>query len=380
VEINIYDRLTSLITADVVKAIFSGGYKETSKAILRKVQLRGVLGLQVEKFIGKKALHDNIGFDKIIDYIRTNFHNAFRQIDVFCVDKTVTFLVSKNGLVTERQSKAPAKTNASLSHNREKSYILSEGKDIPVLKDLGIFNSENRLIKAKADKFKQINRFVELIDDEFKSYDKPDITILDFGCGKSYLTFVVYYYFKHIRGIDVKVIGYDIKSEIVTQCNKLAKKYAYNNLTFLEGDVACQEFNFGVDMVITLHACNTATDHALAKAIKNKVGYIFSVPCCQHEINAQLKTDSEYQILTEHGLIKERFSALITDAIRAEVLLSCNYAVDVIEFVDFEHSPKNLMIRAKLKTNGTVKPNLTRAEKLLEDFACKHCLVELIKY
>ena len=269
-------------------------------------------------------------------------------------------------------------TQTPLTHNRQKQYILSEGTPIPALIDLGIFNSNYEIIKSKFDKFKQINRFIEIIDDSFKTTNKDEITILDFGCGKSYLTFIVYYYFTYIKNIKATIIGYDLKADVVENCNKIATKYGYNNLKFFVNDVTNDKlFEGNIDMIITLHACDIATDYALFFAIKNNVKNIFSVPCCQHEINNSISKGGDYDILLKHGLIKERFSALLTDSIRAEILHESGYHVDVLEFVDFTHSPKNLMLRATKVAKG-FKPNFD-IEKLTKQYKFNQTLYNLIK-
>jgi SAM-dependent methyltransferase len=262
------------------------------------------------------------------------------------------------------------------SHNKEKSYILKQGENIPALVDLGVFSKELTIVKSKYDKFKQINRFIEIIDDAFGKLNKDEITILDFGCGKSYLTFIVYYYFTEIKKVKAKVIGYDLKEDVVKNCNEIAERYGYSDLKFYVNDVTKGELYDGnVDMVITLHACDIATDFALFHAIQNGVSHIFSVPCCQHEICSSIKKGGDFDLLLSHGLIKERFSALLTDSIRAEILKECGYEVDIIEFVDFAHSPKNLMLRCKLKKKKT--PDLSEVRKLCETYGFKQKLFEL---
>ena len=221
-----------------------------------------------------------------------------------------------------------------------------------------MFTKDFKIVKSKYDKYKQINRFIELIDHEFKNSQEKQITILDFGCGKSYLTFFVYYYFVEVKKMNAKIIGYDLKEDVVAHCNQIAKKYNYNNLEFIVSNVATDQlYKDKIDMVISLHACDTATDYALNYAIKNNVTHIFSVPCCQHEINLSIKKGGDLDILLKHGIIKERVSALLTDSIRAQILEDMGYSVDLVEFVDFEHSPKNIMIRAK-KCKAITNKNL----------------------
>ena len=259
----------------------------------------------------------------------------------------------------------------------KKEYILAEGECIPALVDLGVFTADFRIVRSKYDKYKQINRFIELVDDAFQSSQREEITILDFGCGKSYLTFLLYYYFTVKRGVKAKIIGYDLKEDVVGRCNDIAARYGYENLRFVVADVT-RDALYGehIDMIVTLHACDTATDYALHYAMERGVKYIFSVPCCQHEVNAQIQKGGDFDLLLAHGLLQERFSALLTDAIRAAVLEDAGYCVDVIEFIDFEHSPKNLMLRCVRNKRGGEK-KLAAAQALAEKYQFRQTLLQL---
>lgn len=235
------------------------------------------------------------------------------------------------------------------------------------------------MVQSKYDKYKQINRFIEIVDDVFADSSLSELTVLDFGCGKSYLTFFLYHYFANVKKIKVKIIGYDLKSDVVENCNKIAQKYGYENLHFVVADVSKDVlYQEKIDMVISLHACDTATDYALYYAIQKNAKYIFSVPCCQHEVNATVKKGGEFDILLKYGLAKERFSALLTDCIRASLLEDCGYRVDMLEFVDFAHSPKNVMLRCE-KTNRGAGTNAKSVENLMDKYGFSQTLYKLLK-
>ena len=265
---------------------------------------------------------------------------------------------------------------------RDRQYILREGIPVPFLVDLGVMSEQGKVHQSSYDKFKQINRFLEFIEDILPALSRErEITILDFGCGKSYLTFAMYYYLHELKGLTLEVTGLDLKKDVIVHCNELAKKYHYEGLSFLHGDIADYTGTDSADMVVTLHACDIATDYALHYALQHDVKYIFSVPCCQHEINAQIKKGGELDIFLRHGIIKERMSALLTDSIRAAVLEDMGYEVDMIEFIDFAHSPKNIMLRCTRKRapyrRGT--PRIDEARALAERYGFRQTLLELIK-
>lgn len=230
------------------------------------------------------------------------------------------------------------------------------------------------------DKYRQINRFVEIADNVVDSLKLSSINILDFGCGKSYLTFILYYYLTEIKKMKVSITGLDLKADVIEKCNKLAEKYRYDGLSFEIGDINGYSVKTPPDMVITLHACDTATDYALYNAVSWNAKAIISVPCCQHELNGQIETEN-FSALTDYGLIKERFSALATDAIRGKILEWQGYKVQMLEFVDFEHSPKNLLIKAvKRSTSKPVRETAkTKAETLMKEFNFSPTLYELFQ-
>ncbi len=338
---------------------------------------KGEIYFQEEVVLSNKAFHNNYSLEEFKKRLEEELVNYYRQIVVIEAGRTVSYFINPNGKIKRREEKNTLNEVKLSEHNKEKKYILEEGECIPALVDLGVFTKEYKIVSSKYDKFKQINRFIEIIDDEFKNYTNKEITILDFGCGKSYLTFIIYYYFAIKKGINAKIIGYDLKEDVVENCNRLAQKYKYDNLHFEVKDVAKGLDDQKVDMLVSLHACDTSTDYALYYAIKNKVPNIFSVPCCQHQVNSSIKRGGDFDLLLKDGLIKERFSALLTDSIRVQLLREQGYSVDVIEFVDFEHSPKNIMLRAKKVSSA--KKDSSKLGALLSKYHVEQELFNLTK-
>ena len=307
--------------------------------------------------------------EKIIDYLE-----EFRQMELSSQTVQATALISKKGKVTLKKKVNKSDRKIDLSHNKVKKYILSETEMVPFLVDLGVQTKEGKIVKSHYDKFRQINRYLEFIQDIMPILPKDrQINIIDFGCGKSYLTFALYYYMKILCNRDIKVIGLDLKEKVIEDCNRLSEKYGYENLTFITGDVSTYTGEGKVDMVVTLHACDTATDYALEKAVEWGAKVIFSVPCCQHELNRQVECEILSPIL-KYGLIKERMAALITDAVRANLLEEQGYQVQVMEFIDMEHTPKNILIRAIL--DG--KKRTTGIEKVTKFLNVDHTLQKLM--
>ncbi len=335
---------------------------------------------QIEKYTDKQVFHENIDLDllenKVLEYTVGNY----KQVSAWSVTTTFDLRISKKGKVHLGKKKDDNLSLINKEHNKEKNYILEEGMIIEPLIDLGIFTKEGKIVNSKYDKYKQINRFVEIIDDEIRKNDYKELTVLDFGCGKSYLTFVLYYYFVEIKKINVKIIGLDLKKDVIEKCNDIAERYNYNNLHFELGDINGFKYNDKVDMVITLHACDTATDYALYNAIKWNSKMIFSVPCCQHEFNEQMNTES-LSILTRYGIVKERVAALMTDAVRGNLLECVGYKTQLLEFIDIAHSPKNILIRASKSNISKEKrvKSLSEVNALMSEFNLNPTLFNLLK-
>ena len=350
------------------------------KITLRRVQGKGGEYFQAEKFTKTQVFHESVQFEDLHLWLETNAVHQFGQICIVLPDSDVTYLFLKDGRAKRIQRQTESKGAKELSVNRRKNYILNEGDEIPVLVELGVFTKDFKVVIGMYDKFKQINRFVEILDDEIKNFDGKDITLLDFGCGKSYLTFVVYHYLVKVRKLNAKIIGYDLKADVVEHCNELAKRFGYDNLTFVVADVSKDKlYDQKIDVVVSLHACDTATDYALYYAVSHDVPYIFSVPCCQHEVNKTIKRGGELDTLLKYGIVKERVSALLTDAVRAMLLEDEGYTVDVMEFVDLAHSPKNLMLRAR-KIKQKNGKNREKIAELMEKYRFEQTLFSLLQY
>ena len=328
-----------------------------SKTKIRPLLLKGELIFQSEEQRGKQAFHKNLNIDEAILYVENCLAHDFRQGEITSAKGKGTVLVSKKGKMTVKfKQQARIITQKTLEHNRKKQYLLPEGTPVPFLVDLGVMTKEGQIVHSRYDKYRQINRFLEFIEDILPQLDKhKENIIIDFGCGKSYLTFAMYYYLKELKGYPVRIIGLDLKEEVIRHCSELSIRYGYDKLSFTCGDIASYEGVDHVDMVVTLHACDLATDYALEKAVGWDAKVILSVPCCQHELNKQIKNPVLQPVL-EYGLIKERMAALYTDAIRAQILEYTGYNTQILEFIDMEHTPKNILLRAVSRKKNEISP------------------------
>lgn len=343
---------------------------EESKVRIRPVLLKGQLKFQAEILRGTKMYHENYGKEEMLAQILSWMESSFRQLQAEGSRGTLSVLVSKKGRVTikEKKNQRSVKT-PDLEHNKKKRYLLEEGRPVPFLVDLGVMTPEGKVIHARYDKFRQINRFLEFVEDILPALPSDrEVTILDFGCGKSYLTFAMYYFLHVCKGLDIHIVGLDLKEDVIEHCNRLSKQYGYEKLEFLKGDIAGYEGQEQADMVVTLHACDTATDYALYKAIRWNAKVILSVPCCQHELNRQIYSEILKPVL-KYGILKERIAALVTDGLRAELLEQQGYDTQILEFIDMEHTPKNLLLRA-VKRSGSK----SRTEAVQDYLACTESL------
>lgn len=372
--------ISKIFESDIQKAVIS---KPSSKdAQFKKITISLMPKFyQIAKYTEKQVFHENLTFDEIADRCCELMGDSFMQLNAWASGKEFYITVSKKGKVFYKAKNINSgNVCAPAEHNRQKQYLLPEGQVIEPLVDMGIFTKEGKVVQSMYDKYKQINRLIEIIDDSVRQNDYKKLNIIDFGCGKSYLTFIVYYYLTQIKHIDTTIIGLDLKKDVIEKCNKASQKYGYSNLRFELGDINGYKAPFDVDMVITLHACDTATDFALYNAINWGAKMIFSVPCCQHELNSQIKTDN-LSLLTRYGIIQERFSALLTDSIRGNLLEYCGYKTQLLEFIDFAHTPKNILIRAVLKGNQSNKAKekaLTEVRSAIKEFNVNPTLYNLL--
>lgn len=378
---------TDCLNETLIRVILSNPSSKDGviKICARPVLKNKSLLFQIEEYTKTQVFHKNLTAGDAGSYLTSklssdtssqtaSFKNALVETQSF----TANVLVSKKGTITiKKKMNASAKQpKISLSHNRKKKYILEEGIPVPFLIDLGVMTQNGNIVNAHYDKFRQINRFLEYIEDILPSLPTGrELRILDFGCGKSYLTFAIYYYLKVLKGYPVRITGLDLKEDVIRHCNELAVKYGYDKLEFLCGDIAYYDGCSQVDMVVTLHACDTATDYALAKAVGWGAKVILSVPCCQHELNKQMKNDLLSPVL-HYGILKERMAALMTDGLRAQILEANGYRTQILEFIDMAHTPKNLLIRAVY--NGHCADNKAQINELLATFDINPTLYRLL--
>ena len=362
----------------IIKGVISGKKDKNQKN--EKVKIETILIkdkpiLQFATYTDKQVFHKNVEETEARDLIISFLTDEFNNLELTTEDYIYSYRVTQKGKVLSNKRKTKEVSLVPVSHNKKKNYILEDGTLVPALVDLGIQMPDGKVTKAGYDKFKQINRFLEIIDDCIS--EEKHLNIIDFGCGKSYLTFILYYYFVEIKKMDVTITGLDLKEDVIDHCNEIAEKYGYSKLKFYKGDIAKYKEKNDIDMIVTLHACDTATDYALYHAITMNVKYIFSVPCCQHEINLELDSKN-FHVINKFGILKDRFSALLTDAIRANILQYYGYKTNVMEFVDFENSPKNLLIRA-VKTNNSLNPKIKEEiDAILREYNISQKLYSLL--
>ena len=381
-DMTVEEALRKIAELSPVKIVLSNVADKEQR--IQKVQIeKKEKHFQIAEYTDKQVFHKNVDEEELISFCIEELGVNFLQLNAWMLGGEASVKLTKKGklLFSLKKADNSALADEVRDNNRKKNYILEEGKVIEPLVDMGIFTKEGKIVNSMYDKFKQINRFIEIIDDELKKKIITHLNIIDFGCGKSYLTFIVYYYLTEIKKIKVNMIGLDLKEDVIKKCNNAAKKYGYENLSFELGDINGYSAPFKVDMVITLHACDMATDFALYNAINWGANYIFSVPCCQHELNAEIKSET-FSLMTRYGIIKERFSALVTDAIRGNLLEYMGYNVNLLEFVDLSHTPKNILIRAVKNPNKAESVKLRamdEVKRMMEEYGLSQALYRMIE-
>ena len=337
------------------------------------------LAWQIERFRNDQAFHENVEQEELLPML-AQLMEHFKQLNAWDPEHQYSLKRTKKGKPLFNRRRCLLKPRQQAGHDREKNYLLREGEVVPPLVDMGVFTKEGKVVRTMYDKYRQINRFLELVNDEMDRFpaDKP-LHIIDFGCGKSYLTFILYYYLVQVRGMDVSITGLDLKAAVIGRCNAAAEKYGYDKLHFELGDINGYTPDGPVDMVITLHACDTATDYALYNAVTWDVKLILSVPCCQHEVNAQMQAE-RLSLFTRYGLIQERMAALLTDAARADLLTYRGYSTQVVEFIDMAHTPKNILLRARKADlpESARRKALKEVRTAMEEFHVKPTLYRLL--
>ena len=381
----IEELLKRVLTSLLVDMVISGarGGSDFIKIKVRPVMIRDSLYFQVSRYTDKQVFHENMMAEDALEALSGWILHDFRQAQIRTQDEMVTVLVSKKGKATIKSKKAACVETQNLEHNRKKQYIIEEGTAVPFMVDLGVMTESGKIIRTRYDKYRQINRFLEFIEDILPELPTDrTVHIIDFGCGKSYLTFAMYYYLKVLKHYDIRITGLDLKQKVIEDCQALADRYGYDGLQFLCGDIADYNGTDEVDMVVTLHACDTATDYALYKAVKWHASVILSVPCCQHELNRKMQCETLSGAF-QYGLIKERTAALMTDAMRGQLLEMQGYKTQLLEFIDMEHTPKNILIRG-VKSKGLLpkaarKQQMENYQKCRDFFGAELTLEKLFK-
>lgn len=363
---------------EVVKATISDmkGSYPYKKILLKPITIKNSFFIQLEQFKDNKAYHSNLSKDEFKVLIPTILEN-FKQFLIQTLDSEMQILKNKNSFNVK--IKSTEKKSLNLNHNKKKNYILEENTAIPFLIRLGIMNLEGKVLKDKYSKFRQINKYLEFIESTLKELLEKklvsdSIKVVDFGCGKSYLTFALYHYLKNMKNMKVEIIGLDLKEDVIEHCNLIASDLNFSDLKFLKGNIKDFDLLKDVDLIFSLHACNNATDYSILKGLEMNAKAILAVPCCQSEFNQKIDKStttimkSELTPLGKHGILQEKFSSLATDALRAQALELCGYRTQVMEFIDMEHTPKNILIKA-IKDN--FKPETLQQKRAEYDIFLK---------
>jgi SAM-dependent methyltransferase len=338
----------------VLSNVKKGVEKTYNKVDIKPVIIKNELLYQISCYYDQKVKHENLTTEELKAYFAKMLGSYFKQAQLYTKTADLQILFNKKGEGTILK-KAPTRFQVNLDHNRKKQYLIPEGVPCDFMVALGVMDSDGKVFKKMYDKFRQLNKYIEFVDDSLP-YLGDDLTIIDFGCGKAYLTFALYYYLVKLKGRQVKIIGLDLKEDVIKFCSETASTLDYDGLQFKMGDIKDFEFNDNVDMVVSLHACDTATDEALGKAVGWGAKVIYAVPCCQHELFNQMENHQMAPLL-KHGIVRDKLATIVTDTLRAQALEAVGYTVQMLEFIDMTHTPKNILIRA-IKTEKTAEARI----------------------
>ena len=366
-------KLNSIVAEGLIKAVLSSVRKNIEESYfkieVKPIVLKETLYFHASYYYEKKVTHENIEVCDFTAWLVEKFERQFKQGMIFTKQQNYQVLVSKKGKATILKQ-APTMSIAEIdyTHDRKKQYILAEGSPIDFLVHLGVMDAQGKVYKKKYDKFRQLNKYLEFVSDAMERFEgKSKLTIIDFGCGKAYLTFALYHYLVKEKGYDVEIIGLDLKEDVIAFCNTVAETLSYKGLVFKKGDIRDFEFVGNVDMVVSLHACDTATDAAIGKAVMWDAGVIFAVPCCQHELFDMMESDVLAPLL-KHGIVKDKLATIVTDTLRSTALEVIGYDVQMLEFIDMTHTPKNILIRAYKRPDLSPVEGSASAYTKLRDF------------
>ncbi|MGZ0168195.1 MAG: class I SAM-dependent methyltransferase [Planctomycetales bacterium] len=346
------------------------------KIVVRPVDLKSGRNLQFTFCEARQETHRNLASEEAAKEVDILINGRFRKGHLFTTDFDFTVKVKASGKVRVHQYPPSKQKGVSTEHNRQKQYLIPDGTPCSFLEEIGVMTAEGNVRKQKFDKFRQINRYLEFVEDVYESFPRTGpIRVVDFGCGKSYLTFALHYLLNRVHGRKVDIVGLDLKTEVVEHCNEIARNLNCDGLRFEPGDMAGYSPLESVDLSVSLHACDTATDVALARAVEWNAKVIFAVPCCHHEVASKLNTEFLSPIM-RRGILKERFAELLTDSVRADLLEGCGYRTQVQEFISLEHTPKNILIRA-IRESDTKSMGIPESVKTVREiFGLEACELE----
>jgi SAM-dependent methyltransferase len=316
---------------------------------VRPVELRGQRHYQLASRRGSQEVHENLAPDAALTRIESEFGTHYEHAHLMTAAADFHARIARGGAVQVKRSKPSRQASAGPtgeSHDRARQHVIAEGRPCAFLAEIGVMTPDGTVRASRRKKFRQVNRYLELAGDIIGDLPaEGPLRVVDFGCGKSYLTFALHHLLTAIHGREVEIVGLDRKADVIADCRRIADRLGCRGLSFEAGDIATHDPGGPVHLAVSLHACDTATDDAIAQAVRWQSDVILAVPCCQHELAAKLGGDF-LPAVQRHGILKDRLAAIVTDALRSAALEACGYRAQVVEFIDMEHTAKNVLIRA----------------------------------